>query len=135
MIILGIDFGDKRTGVAVCDKNEVLASPYTVIEGGMEKTAEEIVKIAGNLKAEKLVLGYPKNMDNTEGFRAQKSLKLKRLIEGLSDLEVILYDERLTTVYAGNLLNSAGTRGRDKKKKIDAVSAAIILQDYIDSSK
>ena len=72
---------------------------------------------------------------NTEGFRAQKSLLFKDIIEKLSDIEVVLYDERLTTVYADSLLNSGGTKGKDKKKKIDAVSAAVILQDYIDSLK
>ena len=117
MIILSVDYGDTRTGIAVCDKTEFLASPVTVItEKETEPLIEKITDIAREKKAELIVVGLPVNMDGTRGDRAH----------------TVLRDERLTTVSAHNALNVTNTRGKKRKAVVDAVSAVMILQDYLD---
>jgi putative holliday junction resolvase len=131
MRIMAIDYGDARTGIAVCDKLEMLASPLCVIEQNKQKTVERISEIAKEEGVELIVLGYPKNMDASIGSRAKKSEDLAKLIEDLSDIKVVLWDERLSTVSAHEFLNSVNVRGKKRKKIIDEVAATIILQDYL----
>ena len=125
MIILSVDYGDTRTGIAVCDKTEFLASPVTVItEKESEPLIEKITEIAKEKKAELIVVGLPVNMDGTHGERAQQT--------EFSGIETVMRDERLTTVSAHNALNVTNTRGKKRKAVVDAVSAVMILQDYLD---
>ena len=134
MIILSVDYGDKRTGVACCDKNEILASPVTVIDDSYQKRViEKITEIAKERGAEKIVVGLPKNMDGTLGFRAEACEEFARLLGEESGIETVLYDERLTTVFAHKALNMTDTRGKKRKQVVDALSAVVILEDYIKS--
>lgn len=132
MIILSVDYGDARTGIAVCDALEMLASPVTVIhEGYMPKVAKRIAELAEEHKAELVVVGNPVNMDGTEGDRSEKCRELAALLESEYELKTDMMDERLTTVEAHRALNVTNTRGKDRKAVIDAVSAVIILEDYL----
>lgn len=136
MIILSVDYGDKRTGVAVCDKLEMLASPVCVItEWNQEALAKKIIDIANEKKAEEIVIGLPKNMDGSKGFRAVACEELGTVIKGLTEIPVVFWDERLTTVSAHKILSENNVRGKKRKNVVDAVAADIILQDYIDSRK
>ncbi len=136
MVILSVDYGDVRTGVAVCDKFEMLASPVCVItERNAEILADKIKDIAAERKAQKIVLGLPKNMDGTEGFRAERCKEFSGLLNEKTGLPVVLQDERLTTVSAHNILNETNTRGQKRKAVVDAVSAVLILEDYIQKNK
>lgn len=129
---MSVDYGDVRTGVAVCDKNEMLASPVKVItETDRDVLSDDIAKEAVRLKAEMIVVGLPKNMDGSEGFRAEACREFASLIEEKTGIDVALYDERLTTVSAHNALNVTNTRGKKRKSVIDAVSAVMILEDYM----
>ena len=132
MKIIAVDFGDSRTGLAMCDKTEMLASPLCVIsekdfEECIKKTAE---KIAEN-KADIAVVGYPKNMNNTIGERAEKCTLFAEKLKELTGIPVELWDERCTTVSAHNYLNITNTRGRKRKAVVDAVAATIILESYM----
>ena len=136
MIFLSIDYGDVRTGVAVCDKNELLASPVGVItERRPEALAEKIKALAEQYRAERLVMGLPRYMDGSEGFRAEACRAFASLLEEKTSLPVVLRDERLTTVSAHQYLNATNTRGKKRKETVDAVSAVIILEDYLASRK
>ena len=136
MIFLSSDYGDVRTGVAVCDKNELLASPVGVItERRPEALAEKIKALAEQYRAERLVMGLPRNMDGSEGFRAEACRAFASLLEEKTSLPVVLRDERLTTVSAHQYLNATNTRGKKRKETVDAVSAVIILEDYLASRK
>lgn len=132
MKIIAIDFGDSRTGLAMCDKTEMLASPLCVIsekdfEECIKKTAE---KIAEN-KADIAVVGYPKNMNNTVGERAEKCTLFAEKLKEQTGIPVELWDERCTTVSAHNYLNTTNTRGKKRKAVVDAVAATIILESYM----
>ena len=132
MIILGIDHGDVRTGVAVCDRNEILASPVTVItERRDEVLAQKIAALAEELRAEEIVMGLPKNMDGSVGFRAQAIEAFAETLRAAVHIPVVLRDERLTTVSAHQYLNATDTRGKKRKQTVDAVSAVLILEDYL----
>lgn len=132
MVIISIDYGDVRTGVAACDKLQLLASPVTVIkQKDPELLSEEIKKICLEKKAEKIVLGLPKNMDGSEGFRAEACKEFAKLLSEKTGLSVDFQDERLTTVSAHNILNVTDTRGEKRKAVVDAVSAVLILEDYL----
>ena len=133
MIILSVDFGDTRTGIAVCDKTELLASPVTVITEKESKTLiEKITEIAAEKKAELIVVGLPVNMDGTHGERAQRCVDFAAALTEFSGIETVMRDERLTTVSAHKALDVTNTRGKKRKAVVDAVSAVMILQDYID---
>ncbi|MCD7774697.1 MAG: Holliday junction resolvase RuvX [Clostridiales bacterium] len=132
MVILSVDYGDVRTGIAVCDKNEILAYPVKVItETDRARLAEQILSAAEELKAELIVVGLPVNMDGSQGFRADACRELADELKNGSSINVEMYDERLTTVSAGKALNATDTRGKKRKSVIDAVSAVIILEDYL----
>ena len=136
MIMLSVDYGDARTGIAACDAMELLASPVTVIkETWMPKVAKQIAQLAEEKHAELVVIGNPVNMDGTEGDRSEKCRELAKLLETEYGLNTDMMDERLTTVEAHRALNVTNTRGKDRKAVIDAVSAVIILEDYIKQHK
>lgn len=136
MVIISVDYGDKRTGIAICDKLEMLASPVCVItEWNQEVLAKKIVEIANEKKAEQIVVGLPKNMDGSMGFRSEACQALGTLIQSLTEIPVVYWDERLTTVSAHRILSENNVRGNKRKNVVDAVAADIILQDYIDSRK
>jgi putative Holliday junction resolvase len=136
MIILSVDYGDKRTGIAVCDKFEMLASPVCVItEWNIDSLANKIIDVAKEKRAEEIVVGLPKNMDGSEGFRADACKELGEKLKSLTEIPVNFWDERLTTVSAHKILSENNVRGKKRKAVVDAVAADIILQDYIDSKK
>ena len=128
MIIAAVDLGKARTGIAVCDKTEFLASPHTVI---FEKVKETVV----NLKSEIVVVGLPKNMDGSEGESAQNARAFAERLHNETGLQVDLQDERGTTITAHNFLNDTNTRGKKRKNVVDEVAATIILQNYLDKRK
>ena len=136
--ILGVDFGDTRTGVAVSDISRFLASGIGYISpGGIEKTADKIAEIAREKGASAIVVGLPKNMDGSEGFRAERCREfaalLREKLEG--KVPVAMIDERLTTMSASRYLNETNTRGSKRKGVIDTLSAEIILQNAVDRLK
>ena len=135
--ILGVDFGDARTGLAISDPGRFLASAIgTVSPGGIEKTANRVAEIALEQKAVAVVVGLPKNMDGTEGFRADRCREFAEMLaERLPDLSIAMMDERLTTVSASRYLNETNTRGSKRKGVIDTLSAEIILQNTLDKLK
>ena len=132
MKILAVDYGDARTGLAMCDRTEFLASPIGIIEEkSMPKVAEKIVYAAREYEAQMIVIGLPLNMDGTEGERARKSRKLAKTVEIWSGLPVRMWDERQTTCAAADLLDESGTFGAKRKGILDSVSATVILDDYL----
>ncbi len=144
MRVLGLDYGTKTVGVAVSDPLEITAQPLETIErksaGKLRQTLARIEAIieeygaAGQQeKIEKIVLGYPKNMNNTEGDRCEATVSFKNDLERRTGLEVVLWDERLTTVEAERILMDSGVRREDRKTYIDKMAAAVILQNYLDS--
>lgn len=131
--ILGVDFGDTRTGLALSDPSRLLSSGLeTLSPGGMEKTAEAVAKVAKERDAAAVVVGLPKNMDGTEGFRAVRCREFAEKLSALTGLPVAMLDERLTTVSASRYLNETNTRGTARKGVIDTLSAQIILQNALD---
>ena len=133
MMILSVDLGDSRTGVAVCDKLEMLASPVTVIhEKYIPHVLSAVSAIASERQVERIVVGYPKNMDATIGARAEKCASFAKSLEELTNIPVVLWDERLTTVSAHAALNETKTFGKKRKAIIDSVAAVMILQSYLD---
>ncbi len=132
MIILSVDYGRVRTGIAVCDKREILASPVcTITEPDMKKLGEKIKSIAEEKRAEMIVLGLPRNMDGTEGESAQNVRSFAEILKENTGLPVEFSDERGTTVTAHSFLNETDTRGKKRKAVVDAVAAVIILEDYL----
>lgn len=136
MKIMSVDFGDARTGLAVCDKNEMLASPVGVItEHDFQRCAEKVSAKALELKVGEVVVGYPKNMNGTIGERAEKCQRFAELVGTLSNIPVKLWDERSTTVTAHQYLNQTNTRGKKRKAVVDAVASTIILETYLEYRK
>ena len=132
MKILAVDYGDARTGLAACDPGEMLASPVGTVEHwDPQKVAEEAAKAAKEARAERIVVGHPLNMDGTAGPRAQLCREFAALLREASGLPVVLWDERQTTVTATRYLNATDTRGKKRKKVIDAVAATVILESYL----
>ncbi len=133
---MSIDYGDVRTGVAVCDKMEMLASPVCIIEQrNADLLIDKIISLAKDYKVERFVIGLPKNMDSSEGERAQKCKTFADSLSVKSGIECVMRDERLSTVVAHNVLNVTNTRGKKRKAVVDQVAAVMILQDYIDYRK
>lgn len=132
MVIMAIDLGEARTGLAICDKMELLASPLDVIkEKDKEKLISIIIEKAKSMNVEQFVLGLPKNMDGTEGKSAKNAYDFKEKLETTSGIKVDLQDERYTTISAYGYLNETNTRGKKRKSIVDKISASIILEDYI----
>ena len=134
--LLGVDFGDARTGLAVSDPSRLLASGIGLISpGGIEKTADAVAQVAKEQGVVAIVIGLPVNMDGSEGGRAARCRKFARLVEERADLPTLLFDERMTTMTAARYLNETGTHGKKRKAVIDTLSAQIILQNCLDRLK
>ena len=132
MIIMSVDLGDARTGVAVSDQSETFAFPKGVIfEYNKDKLLDKLSEKAKELKAELLVVGFPKNMDGSVGFKAQECEALANKLKDMTGLPLVLWDERCTTISAHTALNFTDTRGKKRKNVVDAVAAVIILEDYL----
>ena len=130
---LAVDYGDSRTGLAGCDAGETITSPITpqIEEKSMNKVAAAVTEVFAARGAEGLVCGLPKNMDGTEGPRAEKARQFKALLEEASGLPVILWDERRSTVEAHAILFHNGKNGKQRKKTVDAVAASLMLEGYL----
>ena len=133
MLILGIDYGDVRTGLSVSDPSGFLAgSPSVIHEWNYDKLVDKLVDFIGQNKIEEIVLGWPKNMDGTAGPRAEKCEKLAETLRERTGLPVILWDERRTTVAAHDILYQSGKKMKKHRQTVDAVAASLILQGYLD---
>ena len=134
--ILGLDFGTKTVGVAVSDELLLTAQAVETIwrekPGKLRQTLARIEELVETYGAEKIVLGLPKNMNDTEGERCAKTREFKELLEKRTGLEVILWDERLTTVAANDAMIEMGIRRENRKEYIDQIAAIFILQEYLD---
>ena len=135
--ILGLDYGTKTVGVAISDPLLLTAQELETITreraSALRHTLVRIKELCQEYEVSEIVLGYPKNMDDTEGFRCQDTLEFKALLEKRVDIPITLIDERLTTVYADEILEESGVAKKDRKKYIDQIAAAIILQEYLDN--
>ncbi len=132
MKCLGLDLGTKTLGLAISDSLGLIASPYKVIRyDDVNALIIELLDIIEKEKIEVLVLGLPKNMDNSMGFASERSLKFKELLEKKTDKKIVLVDERLSTVEAENILIGADVSRKNRKKVIDEMAAAIILDTYL----
>lgn len=136
MKIISVDLGLSRTGIAVCDPLEMLASPVKVIFEKYEpKLIDEIVKTVKESCAELIVVGYPLNMDGSEGERAKECKRIAGIIEEKSGIKTELWDERCTTVMSHNALNVTNVRGKKRKNIVDAVAAVMILESFLEYRK
>lgn len=134
--ILGVDLGDKRTGIAVSDETGMLAVGVCLIkEDYIVYIADETAKKAAEYDVCRIVVGNPVNMNGTYGPRSEKARQFATLLEEKTSLPVVLFDERLTTVSAHQYMNMTNTRGKKRKETIDVLSAQIILQNYLDYLK
>ena len=137
MRIMGLDYGSKTVGVAISDALQITAQGIETIErkeeNKLRKTLARIEELVKEYEVERIVLGFPKNMNNTIGDRAQKSLELKEMLERRTGLSVIMWDERLTTVEAERTLIESNVRRENRKKYVDKIAAVFILQGYLDS--
>ena len=136
MRILGLDYGSKTVGVAVSDPLGFTAQGVEIIrrksENKMRQTLARIEELIAQYQVEKIVLGLPKNMNNTLGDRAEKSLELKETLERRTGLPVVMWDVRLTTVSANRVLMETGVRRENRKEHVDEIAAVFILQGYLD---
>lgn len=136
MIIISVDLGKARTGLAISDKTGFLASPLTMIEEKspariLEKTAQVVI----DNKAELVVVGLPKNMDGTEGESAKSARQFAHDLTELTGIKTVMQDERGTTITAHGYLSARDVKGKKRKAQVDTVAAAIILQDYLDANR
>ncbi len=132
MIIMSVDYGDARTGIAVCGASEMMASPVcTVFEYNFEKCVEKTAAIAKEQGAECIVVGLPLNMNGTETERAEKCRLFAEKLKDLTGIETVMWDERSTTISAHAYLNNTNTRGKKRKAVVDSVAAVIILESYL----
>ncbi len=132
MRILAIDYGDSRVGLAVSDIMGWTAQGIKTVQNqSMKKLLLEIEPVLNEYKPEKIVIGLPKNMDGTLGFRADATYKFAESLKTIYEGEIVYWDERLTTVSASHILNETNTRGKKRKNVIDTVSACMILEDYL----
>lgn len=134
---MSVDYGDVRTGIALSDIRGILASPLTVIkESYQPKLAKEIVSLAVDNDVKTVVIGLPRNMDGSYGYRCDECKSLGEAISNINaELNICFEDERLTTVMAHNVLSENNVRGKKRKDTVDAVSAVMILQSYLDKNK
>ena len=133
MRVMAIDFGDQRIGLAVSDPTGLLSGEaWTMWEWDMERASQRIAEEAARREVGTLVLGLPKNMDGSEGPRAEKSRAFAALLEADSGLEVVLWDERRSSIEAHAILHAAGKKEKVHRKTVDAVAASLILQGYLD---
>lgn len=134
---MGLDFGSKTVGVAVSDPLGITAQGVEIVrrtsENKLRRTLARIEELAAEYQVTEIVLGYPKNMNNTIGERAEKSLAFKEMLERRTGLPVVMWDERLTTVAANRTLMEGGVRRENRKEYVDMLAAVYILQGYLDS--
>lgn len=138
MRYLGIDLGSKTIGLAMSDTTLTIASTYKTIffkNEDYNSTIEEIMNIIKEYNITKIILGLPKNMNNTLGERAEITLKYKELLEKNTNIPIVMFDERLTSVISNNILIEADMSRKKRKKKVDSIAAQIILQDYLNKEK
>lgn len=139
MRVMGLDFGSKTVGVAVSDALLVTAQGIETIQrkspGKLRQTLARIEILMEEYQVEQIVLGFPKNMNNTEGERCEKTLQFKEMLEKRCKVPVYLWDERLTTVAAEQSLIESGVRRENRKQYVDKIAAVLILQGYLDSLK
>ena len=137
MKIMSVDYGDRRTGIALSDIRGILASPLTVIkESYQPKLAKEIVSLAVDNDVKTVVIGLPRNMDGSYGYRCDECKSLGEAISNINaELNICFEDERLTTVMAHSVLSENNVRGKKRKDTVDAVSAVMILQSFLDKNK
>lgn len=138
MRYLGIDLGSKTIGLAMSDQTCTIASPFKTIFFDNEdylSTIDEIKQITKEYEIQKIILGLPKNMNNTLGERAQITMQYKKMLEDNLNISVILFDERLTSVISNSILIEADMSRKKRKKKVDSIAAQIILQDYLNKEK
>lgn len=137
MRIMGLDYGSKTIGVAISDPLGLTAQGIEIIrredENKLRKSLRRIEELISEYQVEEIVLGFPKNMNNTIGERAQKSLELKEMLERRCGLPVIMWDERLTTVEANRTLMESGVRRENRSKYVDMIAAVFNLQGYLDA--
>ena len=133
---LGVDYGDVRTGLAECDLSGMLASGIaTVKEGGMRNTAVRVAKEAESRNCKKIIVGLPKNMDGSEGERAEVIKAFVEILSTLTAIPIDFCDERMSTMVAYRYLGETGTFGKRRKDSVDTLSAQIILQSYLDRER
>ena len=136
MKIMAIDYGDAHTGIAISDRLETLAGFTTVINSRrQEEVVSQIQSLIAEHGVERLVLGYPKNMDGTLGPRAEKAAAMAELLRSRTALPVILWDERRTTIDAHQILMAGGKNAKKRKNVVDAVAASLILEGYLTYKK
>ncbi len=137
MRIMGLDYGSKTIGVAVSDPLGLTAQGVEIIrreeENKLRKSLRRVEELVKEYEVEEIVLGFPKNMNNTIGERAEKSLQLKETLERRLGLPVVMWDERLTTVEANRTLMETGVRRENRGKYVDMIAAVFILQGYLDA--
>ena len=137
MRIMGLDYGSKTVGVAISDPLCITAQGIETIErkeeNKLRKTLARIEELAKEYEVDRIVLGFPKNMNNTIGDRAERTLEFKEMLERRTGLSVIMWDERLTTVEAERTLIESKVRRENRKKYVDKIAAVFILQGYLDS--
>ena len=132
MRVLAIDYGDARTGIAVSDALGMIVGQTTVIHSrNPQKTAQEIARLVREFGAKRLVMGFPRNMDGSEGPRAALYRDFAVLVEKECQMPVVLWDERRTTVEAHNILSDCNYHGKKRKNTVDAVAASLILEGYL----
>jgi putative Holliday junction resolvase len=138
MRYLGLDLGTRTLGISISDETKTIATGLTTLrfnDSVYEELYDKLTDIVNEYKIEKIVLGFPKNMNNTIGERAETTIKFKEEIQKLLNMEVILQDERLSTVSAHNYLLQADVSRKKRKKVVDKMAANIILQTYLDIEK
>ncbi len=137
MKIMGLDYGSVTVGVAISDSMQLTAQPVEVIkrksENKLRRTLARIEELIRENDVEKIVLGFPKNMNNTEGERVERTKEFMEKLIARTGLEVVLWDERLSTVSAMDVLIEGGVRAQDRKTYVDKIAASLILQGYLDS--
>ena len=134
--IMAIDYGDARTGVAVSDALGILTGEaVTIEEWNAERLAQKLASFAKERGVTKLLLGLPKNMDGSEGSRAEKARAFKELLETVSGLSVELRDERRSTIEAHQVLHALGKKEKHHRKSVDAVAASLLLESYLDGMR
>lgn len=137
MRIMGLDFGSKTVGVAISDPLGITAQGVEIVrrtqENKLRKTLARIEALIEEYQVEKIVLGYPKNMNNTLGDRVEKTEEFAEMLRRRTGLEIVMWDERLTTVEAQRTMMDAGVRREDRDKYVDMIAATIILQGYLSS--
>lgn len=136
MRIMGLDFGSKTVGVAISDPLFLTAQGIEIVRrkspNKLRQTLARIEELKTEYEVEKIVLGFPKNMNNTIGDRCEKTMEFKEMLEKRTGLEVVLWDERLTTVEADRTMMEGGIRREDRKEYVDKLAAVFILQGYLD---